>query len=258
MKQNIRNFIKYKDLLKELIIKEIKMKYKNSILGILWSMLDPLLTMIILTIVFGSVFKKDIPNFPVYVLVGRITYSFFSESTKSAMESILSNRQLIKKIYVPKYFFPLSKVCATFITFIISFIPLLMMMALTGVRFHKVNVLIVFPLLYLLVITLGIGLLLCTIRVFFGDVKHLYGALLLMIMYMTPIFYPANIIPSKFVAVIRLNPLFTIVNMLRDIMMYNTVPTLESHLLCVGLSIVYLGIGLIGFYKAQDKFILHI
>ncbi len=115
MKQNIRNFIKYKDLLKELIVQDIKLKYKNSILGILWSMLDPLLMMIVLSIVFGSIFQNNIPNFPVYVLIGRITYSFFSQATNASMESILWNKQLIKKIYVPKYFFPLSKVCSTFL-----------------------------------------------------------------------------------------------------------------------------------------------
>lgn len=258
MKDNLKNFIKYKDLLRELILKEIKMKYKNSVLGILWSMLDPLLTMIILTIVFGSIFKKDIPNFPVYVLIGRISFSFFSESTKAAMESILSNKQLIKKIYVPKYFFPLSKVCATFITFIISFIPLLIVMGITGMQFSKVNLLIIFPLIYLLMVALGIGLILSTIRVFFGDIKHLYGAILLMVMYMTPIFYPADIIADQFMSLIRLNPLFTIVNMFRDVLMYHTIPTLNSHLTCLFFSIIYLFIGVAIFYKAQDKFILHI
>ena len=95
MTQNIKNFWKYKDLLLELIIKDIKLKYKNSILGILWSMLDPLLTMIILTIIFGAIFKRDIPNFPVYVLIGRLVYSFFSQSTNGAMEAVLANKQLI-------------------------------------------------------------------------------------------------------------------------------------------------------------------
>ncbi len=258
MKQNIKNFLKYKDLLIELIIKDIKLKYKNSILGILWSMLDPLLTMIVLTIVFGAIFKRDIPNFPVYVLIGRLVYSFFSQSTNGAMEAILSNKQLIKKIYVPKYFFPLARVCSTFVTFIISFIPLIAVMFITKVSFHKVNVLIIFPLIYLLVISLGIGLILCTIRVFFGDIKHLYSVLLLMLMYMTPIFYPADIIAEKFVSFVKLNPLFTLVNMFRDVLMYNTVPSLESHLICLTYSVIYMVIGFVTFYKVQDKFILHI
>lgn len=258
MRKNIKNLLKYKDLLIELIIKDIKLKYKNSILGILWSMLDPLLTMIVLTIIFGAVFKRDIPNFPVYVLIGRLIYSFFSQSTTGAMEAVLANKQLIKKIYVPKYFFPLARVCSTFITFLISFIPLIVVMMITKVPFHKVNVLIIFPLMYLLAISLGIGLVLCTIRVFFGDIKHLYSVLLLLLMYMTPIFYPADIIAEKFVGFVKLNPLFTLVNMFRDVLMYNTVPSLESHLTCLIYAVFYMGIGFVTFYKVQDKFILHI
>ena len=258
MKQNIKNFIKYKDLLKELIIQDIKLKYKNSILGILWSMLDPLLMMIVLSIVFGSIFKNNIPNFPVYVLIGRIVYSFFSQATNASMESILWNKQLIKKIYVPKYFFPLSKVCSTFITFIISFIPLVLVMAVTGMKFNRINLMVIFPLIYLLGISLGIGMILCSIRVFFGDVKHLYSVFLLMLMYMTPVFYPAEIIADKFMGVIKLNPLFTILNMIRDAMMYQTLSPLQDHLTSIGYMFLYLLIGFMVFYKTQDKFIFHL
>lgn len=258
MKQNIRNFIKYKDLLMELIIQDIKLKYKNSILGILWSMLDPLLMMIVLSIVFGSIFKNNIPNFPVYVLIGRIVYSFFSQSTNASMESILANKQLIKKIYVPKYFFPLAKVCSTFITFLISFIPLVLVMIFTGVEFHGINFLVIFPLIYLLGIALGVGMILCSIRVFFGDIKHLYSVFLLMLMYMTPVFYPADIIAEKFMGIIKLNPLYTILNMIRDAMMYQTVSPVQDHIVSLVYMCFYLIIGFVVFYKSQDKFIFHL
>lgn len=258
MRQNVKNFIKYKDLLIQLIIQDIKLKYKNSVLGILWSMLDPLLTMIVLSIIFGAIFKRDIPNFPVYVLIGRLVYSFFSQSTNGAMEAVLANKQLIKKIYVPKYFFPLAKVCSTFITFLISFIPLIGVMLVTGVSFHQVNFLVVLPLIYLFMISLGIGLILCTVRVFFGDIKHLYSVLLLLVMYMTPIFYPPDIIANQFIVFVNLNPLFTLLNMFRDILMYQTVPNMAAHLICLSYSLIYLVAGFLVFYKAQDKFILHV
>lgn len=258
MKQNIRNFIKYKDLLVELIIKDIKLKYKNSILGVLWSMLDPLLTMIVLTVVFGAIFTKDIPNFPVYVLIGRIVYSFFQQATNASMDAIIANKQLIKKIYVPKYFFPLAKVCSTFITFLISFIPLLGVMLVTGMKFYITNLLIIFPLIYLLGISLGIGLFLCTIRVFFGDIKHLYSVFLIMLMYMTPIFYPVDIVKEEFLGIIILNPLWTLLNMFRDVLMYNTIPSMQSHLISISFMLVSLIGGFIAFYKGQDKFIFHV
>ncbi len=258
MKQNLMNFIKYRDLLVELIVKDIKLKYKNSVLGILWSMLDPLLTMIILTIIFGSVFKRDIPNFPVYVLIGRLVYSFFSEATNGSMNAILANRQLIKKIYVPKYFFPFAKVCSTFVTFLISFIPLIIVMGLTGMKFSSTNLLMIVPAIYLLGVSLGVGMLLCTIRVFFGDIKHIYSAVLLIIMYMTPIFYPADIIPKQFLGFIVLNPLYTILNMFRDVLMYNTLPSISAHILCITYVIISLGVGVVAFYKTQDRFIFHV
>lgn len=258
MEQNVKNFIKYKDLLRELIIQDIKLKYKNSILGILWSMLDPLLMMIVLSLVFGTIFKKDVPNFPVYVLIGRIVYSFFSQATNSAMESILSNKQLIKKIYVPKYFFPLAKVSSAFITFLISFIPLILVMWTTGMKLHLINLAVIFPLIYLLGISLGIGMILCSIRVFFGDIKHLYSVLLLMLMYMTPVFYPPEIIAEKFMGIIKLNPLYTILNMVRDAMMYQTISPVQDHIISICYMILYVVIGFGVFYKAQDKFIFHL
>ena len=255
---NLKNFWKYRELLMELISKNIRLKYKNSILGILWSMLEPLLTMIVLTIVFGSIFKKNIENFPVYVLIGRITYTFFAQGTKESMEAVLRNKQLIKKIYVPKYFFPVAAVCSTFITFVISFIPLIIVMLLTGIRLCWTNLFVIFPLINVLITALGIGLILSSIRVFFGDVKHLYSVALLMVMYMTPIFYPASIIEEKYLPFIKINPLFNIVDMIRQSLMYQTIPNLHTYVVSLAYGLVCLVIGIVFFYKTQDKFIFHI
>lgn len=255
---NLKNFWRYRDLLIELISKNIRLKYKNSVLGILWSMLEPLLTMIVLTIVFGSIFKKNIENFPVYVLIGRITYSFFSQATKESMEAVRRNKQLIKKIYVPKYFFPIAAVCSTFITYVISFIPLIIVMIITGVKLSWTNLFVIFPLIYVLLASLGIGLVLSSIRVFFGDVKHLYSVGLLMIMYMTPIFYPASIIEEQYLPFIKINPLFNIVDMIRQSLMYHTIPSLHTNLVSLSYSLLLLVTGVIFFYKTQDKFIFHI
>lgn len=258
MNRYLNNLFKYKDLFYELVKKDIKLKYRNSVLGILWSMLNPLLMMVVLSIVFSTLFKNDIPYFAVYVLIGRIIYQFFSESTNFAMDSIHANGQLIKKIYVPKYFFPLSRVCSSFITTLIALIPLVIVMVVTGVPFRWVNLLFVFPLFYLLIISAGIGLLLASINVFFKDMKHFYSIVLLVLMYMTPVFYPASIIPEKYMPLIMLNPLYTIVNMFRDVVMYGIVPDLSSHFTLIIYMIVYGAIGLFTFYKTQDRFIYHL
>ncbi|NRG00454.1 ABC transporter permease, partial [Paenibacillus dendritiformis] len=246
------------DLLLELIKKDIKLKYRNSFLGILWSMLNPLLMMVVLTIIFSTVFNNHINNFPVYVLTGRIIYQFFSESTNFAMDSIHANSQLIRKVYVPKYFFPLSRVCSSFITTLISTVPLLFVMLMTDVTFSWINIMFIIPLLYLLIISAGIGMLLASITVFFRDMKHLYSIVLMLIMYMTPIFYPASIIPEKYMPIIKLNPLFSVVEMFRDVVMYGQLPGLGAHFICIAYVFIYGTIGILVFYKTQDRFIYHL
>lgn len=258
MNTYFQNLYKYKDLFYELVRKDINLKYRNSALGILWSMLNPLLMMVVLSIVFMTLFKNDIPNFPVYVLIGRIIYQFFSESTNFAMDSIYANSQLIRKVYVPKYFFPLSRICSSFITSMVALIPLVIMMIITGMPFRWINLLFFIPLIYLIVISAGIGLLLASINVFFNDMKHFYSIILFIVMYMTPIFYPVSIIPEHFMPIIMLNPLYSIVEMFRDIVMYGVMPGPAAHLLPIIYMLVYGLGGLFVFYKTQDRFIYHL
>jgi len=229
MKTYVYNFIKYKDLFLELIRKDIKLKYRSSVLGILWSM-----------------------------LTGRLLYQFFSESTNFAMESIGANGQLIKKVYVPKYLFPLSRICSSFITTLISLLPLLLVMIVSGMKFHWVMLLSVVPLFCLLITSIGVGLILSTINVFFKDMKHLYSIVLTVIMYMTPIFYPASIIPSQYRFLVEMNPLFNIVGMFRVLIMEGALPSLDTVLVTLLYSCIIFLIGFFVFYKKQDEFIFYI
>ncbi|WP_213530314.1 ABC transporter permease [Paenibacillus sp. J45TS6] len=258
MNRYYTNFNKYKDLLIELIKKDIQLKYKNSYLGVLWSFINPLLMMVILTIVFSELFKNNIANFPVYVLTGRMIYSFFSESTNFAMNSIVNNNQLIRKVYVPKYFFPLSKVCSSFITSLISLIPVFLVMLFTGMEFSVYNLFLFVPLFLLLIICMGIGLLLSTIFVFFRDMGHLYSVILLILMYMTPIFYPEEIIPKRFQWLIEINPMYPVLQMLRDLLINNQMFSLYEFLISIFYALVYFSLGLLVFYKKQDRFIYHL
>lgn len=258
MRERLHNFVKYKDLFIELVRKDIKLKYKNSYLGVLWSFLNPLLMMIVLTIIFSEVFKNNIENFPVYVLTGRLIYSFFSEATNFAMNSIQVNSQLIKKIYVPKYFFPLSKICSSFLTSLVSLIPILIVMIITRMDFSIYNLLVFIPLIQILLISAGIGLIIATIAVFFNDLKHLYSVLLMLLMYMTPIFYPEEIIPEQFKWIIELNPLYSVLVIFRDLLMHNQLFSLFDFTIATGYSIIYFFIGIFIFYKNQDKFIFHL
>ena len=258
MNSYMQNSLKYKDLFWELVKKDIKLKYRNSALGVLWSMLSPLLMMIVLSIVFMELFHNDIPNYPVYVLSGRIIYQFFSESTNFGMDSIYANGQLIRKVYVPKYYFPLARVVSSFITTLVALVPLFLVMAITGVQFNWTTLLFVVPLLYLLVISAGIGLLLSAINVFFRDIKHIYSILLLILMYMTPIFYPASIIPDKYLPLFWLNPLYPVLEMFRDVVLYGVMPDLTTNLILLAYAVIYAGAGLLVFYKTQDRFIYYL
>ena len=254
----IANAIKYKDLFIELVKKDLKLKYRNSVLGIIWSLLNPLLMMLILSVVFMALFRNEIPNFPVYVLIGRIIYQFFSEATSLALESVYSSGHLIKKVYVPKYFFPLSRVCSSFVNLLIAIILLLIVMAVTGIPFRWINIMALVVLFYLLVISSGIGLLLSAVNVFFRDIKHLYSIVLLMLMYLTPIFYPISIIPDRFMPIIMLNPLYWIVEMFRDVILYGVMPDGTDHLIMMLFMIIFGCLGLFVFYKTQDRFIYHL
>ncbi len=258
LKRFVANFIKYKDLLFELVKKDIQLKYRNSMLGVLWSMLNPLLMTIVISIVFMTIFKSDIAYFPAYVMAGRIIYQFFAESTDFALSSIQANGSLIRKIYVPKYFFPLSRVCSSFVTTLISLVPFVLLMAVMGVPFQWTSLLFFIPLFYLFGISVGVGLLLSSINIFFRDAKYLYSIFLTIIMYLSPIFYPISIIPEDFLVFIQFNPLFIIMEMFRDMVLYGTTPSALDHLVSILYLLVLGSAGLIVFYKSQDRFIYYL
>jgi ABC-2 type transport system permease protein len=251
-------FTKYRNLLKELVSRDIKTKYKRSVLGIVWSILNPLLMMLVLTFVFSILFHQAIPNFPVYLLTGQIIFSFFSDSTNLAMNSIITNSSLIKKIYIPKYIFPLSRVLSSFVNLLFSLIALLFVMIVTKASFSWAMLLFPIPLIYILVFSLGVGLILSAYVVFFRDILFLYGVILTAWTYLTPIFYPISIIPVKYLLIYKLNPLYHYITYFREIMLYGRVPSFELNISCIFYAVITLLIGLYVFYKRQNDFILYI
>ena len=170
----VQNFNKYTFLLTELIKRDISGKYKDSTLGLFWSFLNPLLSMIVLTMVFSLIFANTIENFPVYLLSGKLVFDLFANATTGAMDSIKANSEIIKKIYVPKYMFAVGIVCSEFINFLISLVVLVAVMIVTGAPFHFALIYSPIPLFFLLVLTMGVGLILATATTFFTDIKYLY------------------------------------------------------------------------------------
>jgi ABC-2 type transport system permease protein len=258
MKKIIKNFNKYKFLLKELVVRDIKTKYRRSFLGIVWSLLNPLLMMVVITLVFSNLFRFDIENFPIYYLSGQILFSFFSESTNMAMSSIIGNGSLIRKVYIPKYIFPLSKVLSSFVNLIFSLIAILIMMIVTKVKITWKIILFPIPLLYVLIFAIGIGLILAAYSVYFRDIIHLYGVFLFAWIYLTPIFYPINIIPQKYQLLIKMNPMYYMIEYFRQVILYATIPSIRLNCICLFISLYTLSIGLYIFYRKQNNFILYI
>ncbi len=269
-----KDFKKYLPLLQNLAGKDFKIKYRRSVLGIAWSILNPLLTMLVLTLVFGFMFGiRDYPNvsdFACFYIVGAAMWNFFAEATSGSMTSILASASLIKKVYIPKYIFPLEKCLFALINFAFSLIAVAIVMA---IRFEHIDpgvtlVMLPLPIIYCLLFAVGLSLLLSAVSVFFRDIIHLYGVILTLWMYLTTLIYPLSMIETRIdrssalqvaaLSLIKYNPMSVYINTFRDVVLNNSWPTLEQHLLCLAYGVVMLIIGALVFRKLQKKFILYI
>ncbi len=249
---------KYSFLLKQLVLRDFKVKYKRSVLGMAWSFLNPLLTMTVQYLVFSTLFKSNISNYVVYLLTGIIFFNYFSETVSLGMTSITGNATLINKVYLPKYIYPVSKVFSSFINFALSLIPLFLVMLFTGTRFHLSMILLVYDLICFIGFVIGMVLILSTLMVFFRDVQFLWSVLSMIWMYLTPIFYPASIIPERFLTLYKMNPLYQYITFARIVIIDGVSPGPTGYLWCLLCAIVSLTLGIIIFKKQKEKFILYI
>ncbi len=259
MKNIIDNFMHYRYFLLEGVKKGIKLKYRNSYLGIVWTLIEPLLTTLVLTFVFGTLFGNEDKTFPVYILTGRLLYSYFSSSTKACVKSIRSNAGMIKKVYVPKYLYPLSSILSSYVIFLISLIVLAILSLALGV-FPTVHTLVaVVPLLLLLLLSFGCGMILATVGVFFRDLEYLWGVALMLVMYTCAIFYKVERFDKSGKGwVLNLNPLYCIIKNFRKCIIYAEPLEWTTCLYALAFGLIATALGLYMFNKNQDKFILHI
>ena len=254
-----KEFWQYRDLLKLLVSRNLKLKYRRSVLGYLWSVLNPLLTMIIMTVVFSTMFSRNIENFPVYLFCGQLLFNFMNNSTHQAIFSITSNASLLKKTYVPKYIFALSKITSGMVDLVFSLGALVIVMIFTGARFSFYALLFPIVILQLYIFCVGLGLFMAQANVFFRDIQYIYNALTTAWMYLTPIFYPVEMLPSWLQwFVTHCNPMYFYVTQFRDIMYHCQLPSLDLLLAGTLTSLVMLAFGAWTFTRSQDKFILYI
>lgn len=253
------SFWLYKDLLKQLVIRDLKLKYRRSFLGYIWSVLNPLLIMIVMVAVLSTLFKSDIKNFPVYLLSGQVMFNFMTGATQAGIFSIIDNGTLLKKTYVPKYIFTLSRITSALVDFVFSLGALIIVMLLTNAGFSKYNLLFWTVILQLYIFCIGLGMLLAALNVFFRDIQYIYNAFIMAWSYFTPLFYPIEILPKNIRWIEEhLNPMYFYIKQFRQLVYENTMPDLRLIALGWITAVIFFVVGVVVFKKLQDKFILYI
>lgn len=255
----LKEFWNYKDLLKLLVSRNLKLKYRRSVLGYVWSVLNPLLTMVVMTIVFSTMFSRNIENFPVYLFCGQLLFNFMNTSTHQAISSITGNASLLKKTYVPKYIFTVSKITSGLVDFVLSLIALVIVMLVTRAPFSWHILLFPLVVIQLYIFCIGLGLFLAQANVFFRDTQYIYNAVTTAWMYLTPIFYPIEALPEQVSWFIKhCNPMYFYVGQFRDLIYTGAMPGHMIQLAGWLSAFAMLILGIWSFNRSEDKFILYI
>lgn len=259
LKHFFKEFWQYKDLLKLLVSRNLKLKYRRSMLGYVWSVLNPLLTMTVMAIVFSTMFSRNIENFPVYLFCGQLLFNFMNNSTHQAISSITGNAALLKKTYVPKYIFTVAKITSGMVDLVLSMGALLIVMLATGAKFTWYFLLFPFVILQLYVFCVGLGLFLAQANVFFRDIQYIYNAVTTAWMYLTPIFYPIDALSDELTWVVKhCNPMYFYVGQFRDLVYAGNMPGPMIILAGCVAAVVMLAAGIWSFARSEDRFILYI
>lgn len=257
--QYMREFWRYRDLLRLLVTKNIKLKYRRSWLGYVWSILNPLLIMVVMSIVFSTMFSRNIHNFPVYLFCGQLLFNFMNTSTSQSIYSITSNASLLKKTYLPKYLFTLARITSCLIDLLFSLGALVIVLIVTQSRITWYALLFPLVLLQLYVFCIGLGLFLAQASVFFKDTQFIYSAVTTAWTYLTPIFYPIEALPEQLAWLIKhFNPMYFYIGQFRDLIYYGQLPGPMITLAGCAAAMLMLILGLWSFWRSKDRFILYI
>jgi ABC-type polysaccharide/polyol phosphate export permease len=245
----------YREYLKQSVARDLRRHYKRSVLGYLWSMLNPLFMMIILAVVFSKVMRFQMDDYAVFLFTGMIPWSYFQSSSTGSLGSIRANATIIQQVPVPKYIFPLSYVFSNLVTLFLSLVPLMVIILALGRTIHPTILLLPVVLVPLFLITTGVSLIFAVSNVFFEDTQHLVGILMQALYFLSPILYSREILPHWLQPWVVLNPMFGIIECTRDIIYFGNIPNWETYFLNLAGALVLLAIGLFMFKKAENKFV---
>ena len=243
----------YRYLLKQLVRRDIVARYKRSVLGVAWTMLNPLGTMLIMTFVFSNLFKS-VQSYPVYILSGLIAWNFFAQGTNAAMSGLVWGGSLMQRIYLPRTIFGVSAIGTALVNLLLSIIPLLVVMLITQTTIHLTFLFLPISILLLTAFALGFGLLLSALAIFFPDVAEMYQILLMAWMYLTPVIYPEEIIPAQFMTIYRINPMYWMLKIFRMPVYAGVIPTLQDLWPALAWSVGMLIVGWLFFTSRSDEY----
>ena len=249
----VRELYRHRDLIKTLVARDLKVRYRRSAIGFLWTMLHPLIMMLALTFVFSHLFRPNLPNFPVYALVGIVFWNFFSQAVVAAMNSLRGNAALLTKLPVPKAVFPVATVCGGLVNLLCAMVPLFLIMFLTG---HPIGPsLAVVPVAIVLAacFTLGAGLLVAPLAAFFTDTVELVTIVLTILFYLTPVFYPISIMPPDLRWIVVVNPVHWVLDVFRVPIYDGILPGFLTWAVGAGIAIVFLVVGAVVFRGTSHR-----
>lgn len=254
----IQKLKKNQFLFAQLVHRDFTQKYKRTVLGIAWSVLSPLLTLMVMNIIFGTLLGANIEHYTIYLFTGQLIFSFFNDSTNEGMTSLLNNAEIFTKVNVPKYMFLFSKNISSLINFGITLCIYFVFVAINGIPFTWKFVLLLFPILCLVVFNLGMGLILSAMYVFFRDIQYLYGIFTMLLMYMSAIFYSIETFPQIGKNLFLLNPVYVYIRYFRKIVIEGDIPSVWMHLVAAGYAVLAFGIGAWIYKKKNHSFLYYV
>lgn len=255
MIRSYRELYQYREVLFNFASQELKVKYKGSFLGFLWSLLNPLLTMSVTSIIFANILRFELNDFVVFVFSGLLPWGFIAGSLEGSSNSIINAEGYIKKVYLPKMIFPVSNVISNFINMFFSMCALFLILCFMGYNPKSALYFLPISLIITFLMTIGFGLILSTLTVFFRDMKYIVGVILSALYYLTAILFPIDVVPEPYSLFIQYNPFYYFVMLFREPIYYGNLPSLNTISICLGITIVTLIFGTLMFNKNQDKFV---
>jgi ABC-type polysaccharide/polyol phosphate export permease len=258
MGELFRDIYRYRELIWALALKELRVRYKRSVLGFLWALLNPALLMIVLTLVFGTLMRLSKPNYSIFLLSMLLPWTFFSQCLAYSVESIVGNGELLKKVRVAKLVFPVAAVVSNVINFGLSLIPLLLLIIVMRFPVHWTWVYLPVPILGLFLFTLGSAFFFATVNVFYRDVSHIVQIILSAWFYFSPVIYSLDFIPAKHRCIFQLNPMLYVLNGFRLSIYYGLLPSLPSIAMSLGCGVVALVVGFAVFKRYEKAFVFYV